>query len=694
MNHPTKPAYLEAETAAPQAPAPVHPKYRPDIDGLRAVAVLCVVIFHAFPNALKGGFIGVDIFFVISGFLISTIIISNLERGSFSFADFYGRRVRRIFPVLLLVLTACFVAGWFIMLSAEFKQMGKHMAGGAGFVANYMLWGESGYFDNAATTKPLLHLWSLGVEEQYYIIWPALLWFAARRGFNLLSVAIALGLVSFGLNLGAEHGDAVRAFYSPQTRFWQMLAGSALAILTLRGRSLLGRWQPLLDGWLGRIIYAVPPPANGAVWRDVQSLSGAGLILIGLVRITEQRPFPGWWAVLPTLGAVMLIAAGSQAWFNRAVLGNRVLVWFGLISFPLYLWHWPLLVFARLMERTPPSAALRAGAVLAAIVLAWLSYHLLERPIRSGARTRAKTVVLVALMVVVAGVGYNTFKRDGLGFRMKDRQTYADYFENNPAEWRFFFRVGIPEKYHVECEFFDIAKYRAGRTDSIPRPEIDERCYKRDPAKPKAVLLWGDSHAEQLSWGIRNNLPADWQVLQVASSGCVPTLAATAPSTVDQCMQSNWFALQTIAETHPDVVVVAQNLGHTLDGMKQIAERLHGMGVPKVVFTGPDPHWTDGLPNLMMTDLWLTKPRRTFHGVDRPLMAYNATLQAGFPGSERTVFVNLMDFFCNQDGCLTYLGDDPKTGITSYDYGHLMPQASDLLGRELLAKVITGDIRH
>jgi peptidoglycan/LPS O-acetylase OafA/YrhL len=694
MNHPTKPAYLEAETVVQPAIAPVHPTYRPDIDGLRAVAVLCVVIFHAFPHGLKGGFIGVDIFFVISGFLISTIIISNLERGSFSFADFYGRRVRRIFPVLLLVLAACFVAGWFIMLNAELKQLGKHMAGGAGFVANYVLWGESGYFDNAAETKPLLHLWSLGVEEQFYIFWPALLWLAARRGLNLLTVAIVLGLVSFGLNLGAVHGNAARAFYSPQTRFWQMLAGSALALLTLRGQTLLGRRQPALDSWLGRVIYAVPPPANGTVWRNVQSLLGAGLILIGLLRITPDRVFPGWWAVLPTLGAVMIIAAGSQAWFNRVVLGNRMLVWLGLISFPLYLWHWPLLVFARLAERATPSAALRAGAVAAAIALAWLSYRLLERPIRSGGYTRAKTVVLVVLMVLVAGIGYNAYQRDGFGFRMKDRQSYADYFENNPAEWRFFFRVGIPDKYHVECEFFDIAKYRAGRTDMIPRPAIDAHCYQRDPAKPKAVLLWGDSHAEQLSYGIRNNLPADWQVLQVASSGCSPTLAATAPSRVDQCMQSSWFALKTIAETHPDVVVVAQNLGHTLEGMQQIGERLHAMGVPKVVFTGPDPHWTDNLPNLMMTGLWLTKPRRTFYGVDRELMAKNAALQAGFPTSERMVFVNLMDFFCNQDGCMTYLGDDPKTGITSYDYGHLMPQASDLLGKQLLAKVITGEIKH
>lgn len=670
----------------------VHPAYRPDIDGLRAVAVLCVLLFHAFPDKLKGGFIGVDVFFVISGFLIGSIIIGNLQRGSFSFADFYGRRVRRIFPVLLLVLAACYVAGWFSMLAGEYKQLGWQMAGGAAFLANYVQWGESGYFGAAANMKPLLHLWSLGVEEQFYLVWPALLWLLARRGFNLLTASVVLGLISFLLNLAAVHGDAVRAFYSPQTRFWQMLAGTALAAAGLRGRSLLGDWRPRLDAWLGRMVYEQARPADGGVLRDVQSLLGAALIVAGLACINEQRAFPGWWALLPTLGAALLIAAGGGAWFNRVVLARRPLVWIGLISFPLYLWHWPLLVFARIVERGEPSAWLRAGMLALSVLLAWLSYRLLESPIRSGRRNGAKTVALLVLMALVAALGYQLHHRDGMGFRLKERQVYADYFENNPTLWRFFTRVGIPDKYHMECEFFDIEKYRRGVVDSIPRAAIAESCYRRDPAKAKAVLLWGDSHAEQLSFGIRNNLPPEWQVLQVASSGCSPSLDAPAPSATDQCAQSNWFALKTVADARPDVVLVAQNIGHDLGNMKRIADHLRGMGVPRVVFTGPDPHWTANLPDLMATDLWVRKPRRTFHGVNREVMAHNATLQAGFPRGGGAVFVNVTDFFCTKEGCLTYLGDDPMTGITSYDYGHLMPMASDLLGRQLLAKVITGEI--
>lgn len=215
-----------------------HPKYRADIDGLRAIAILSVVGFHAFPNWVKGGFIGVDVFFVISGYLISTIIIGSLERDSFNFVEFYSRRIKRIFPALLLVLIASFALGWFVLLADEYKQLGKHIAGGAGFISNFLFWNESGYFDNAAETKPLLHLWSLGIEEQFYIFWPLLLWFVWKKRFNLLTIAITVAIVSFALNIVKVRSDTVAAFYSPQTRFWELMAGSILAYMTLHKQNL------------------------------------------------------------------------------------------------------------------------------------------------------------------------------------------------------------------------------------------------------------------------------------------------------------------------------------------------------------------------------------------------------------------------------------------------------------------------
>lgn len=224
-----------------------HPKYRPDIDGLRAVAVLSVVAFHAFPGWMKGGFIGVDVFFVISGFLISTIIFENLDRGTFRFVEFYARRIKRIFPALLLVLIVSYAFGWFALLSDEYKQLGKHIAAGTGFVSNLVLWGEAAYFDNSADTKPLLHLWSLGIEEQFYVIWPFVLWLAWKRKLNLLTLTIFVALVSLYLNLKGIKKDEVSTFYSPQTRFWELLSGSILAWFALYKKDALNKFKEGLN---------------------------------------------------------------------------------------------------------------------------------------------------------------------------------------------------------------------------------------------------------------------------------------------------------------------------------------------------------------------------------------------------------------------------------------------------------------
>lgn len=380
-----------AAPAASAAPAG-HPAYRPDIDGMRALAVLSVVAFHAFPAYFRGGFIGVDIFFIISGFLISSIIQQGLVLGTFSFRTFYARRIRRIFPALLLVMASCFAFGWFALFPDEFKQLGKHIFGGAGFAANFLFWNEVGYFDRAADTKPLLHLWSLGIEEQFYIFWPLLLLLAFKRRMNLLALTAGLALASFLLNVTGISQHATATFYSPLSRAWELLMGAALACLLQAG----DQGEPRL-------------PATPNL------RAGAGLLLLtaGLALVTRERHFPGWLALLPTLGAALIISA-PQAWFNRVVLANRLLVGIGLISYPLYLWHWPLLSFAQIVESHLPAPAIRAGAVLLALVLAWLTYLLVERPLRHRLGTVA---VLAGLMLAVALGGAVSYTNDGLATR-------------------------------------------------------------------------------------------------------------------------------------------------------------------------------------------------------------------------------------------------------------------------------------
>lgn len=394
-----------------------HPKYRADIDGLRAIAVLAVVGFHAFPSWVQGGFIGVDIFFVISGFLITSIIFENLKRGSFSFVEFYSRRIKRIFPALLVVLTACFAFGWFVLFPDEYKQLGKHIAGGAGFVANFVLWNENGYFDNAAESKPLLHLWTLGIEEQFYIIWPIVLWFAWKQRLNPLTITVAVAATSFFLNIKNIHSDTVATFYSPQTRFWELMIGSILAYVTLYKQNVIASFKYNFGVWLSKVVREISPDTIGTTLRNFQSLFGAVLICAGILIIKKEYLYPGWWAVLPTFGSLLMISSGPHAWINREILSRRILVRIGLISYPLYLWHWPLLSFARILEGDTPSRGIRMAAVVISIVLAWLTYSLLEKPVRLGKKSKVKPIVLVVLMVVAGYVGYNTYKRDGLLFR-------------------------------------------------------------------------------------------------------------------------------------------------------------------------------------------------------------------------------------------------------------------------------------
>ncbi|QWD68084.1 acyltransferase family protein [Polynucleobacter sp. VK25] len=391
-------------------PPQFHPKYRPDIDGLRAIAVLAVLAFHAFPEMVRGGFIGVDIFFVISGYLISTIIFHGLDNNLFSFSGFYVRRIKRIFPALILVLIASFVFGWFVLIADEYMQLGKHMAAGAGFVSNLVLWNEAGYFDAAADTKPLLHLWSLGIEEQFYIVWPILLWISWRCKFNLLFIAIMMALASFALNVYGINQDAVATFYSPQTRFWELLSGSLLAWIALYKRAWLGNAEKKIDASLASLKSS-----------NILSIIGFCMLAYGLWSINKDISFPGWWALIPVMGTVLIIAAGSEAIINRLVLSNPLIVWFGVISFPLYLWHWPLLSFARIIEGAVPSLGIRIGACLLAVLLAWVTFKLVESPIRFGKNTKASVVILLSLMTIVGYIGFNTYVRNGLSFRNADK---------------------------------------------------------------------------------------------------------------------------------------------------------------------------------------------------------------------------------------------------------------------------------
>lgn len=520
---------------SPGSPAQsARPKYRADIDGLRAVAVLAVVGFHAFPDAIKGGFIGVDIFFVISGFLISTIIIEGLKSGTFSFADFYTRRIRRIFPALFVVLAACLALGWFTLLADEYMQLGKHIAGGAGFVSNFVLWKESGYFDSAAETKPLLHLWSLGIEEQFYLVWPLLLWLAWRINRLAFAVIAIVGGASFVFNL--VNSNPVAAFYSPLTRFWELLAGSALTYVALLDRQIFREFVRTRASSIKRIwawpsdrLFALPEGVTRQALRDTQSIAAAALIVAGLAIITKEKHFPGVLALLPVLGAVLIIAAGERAWLNRVVLSSRVLVWFGLISFPLYLWHWPLLSFSLILEGDTLSGTIRVAAVIVSITLAWLTYKLIERPLRFGSHGRIIASGLFVLMAFAGLAGYYGYRHNGLPLRSAER-----LYAVNPDD----FKKYLPE-----------ASDRWICAD--PRLK-DAHCDVSGAGMPTAVVI-GDSHARSIYYGLKDvYLEQGKNLALLSQAGCPPYLNLTWTSRANgpehRCVETNSVIIDEIIE--------------------------------------------------------------------------------------------------------------------------------------------------
>jgi peptidoglycan/LPS O-acetylase OafA/YrhL len=449
--------------------------YRPDIDGLRALAILSVMIFHAFPNLLRGGFIGVDIFFVISGFLISRIVFIGLANGNFSFFDFYVHRIRRIFPALILVLFAALILGWYAMLAVEYRALGKHVAGGIGFVNNILLWQEDSYFGTASELKPLMHLWSLGIEEQFYLFFPVLLVVLWRVRFSLWLAIAGMIILSFAANLYWMGFDAAGAFFLPHTRFWELLAGGLLAY----GEVFKIGFRPSSGG--GKLL------AGLAARPAARSWVGLFLLVAGMFVINRGSSFPGYWALMPVFGAWLVIAAGPQAWVNRRVFANRGMVSVGLISYPLYLWHWPILSFLRILEARVPAVPIRIGALALTFVLSWLTYHYVERTLRFGTAARVKAVGLFVAGILLGAAGLFIYQRDGIPAR--------------PVEQRF-------GKYHEEVGhkafFEEMGRFRACNFPGAP--EI-KGCWQTAPAEQRpTVAIIGDSHGADLFLGLATHL--------------------------------------------------------------------------------------------------------------------------------------------------------------------------------------------
>ncbi|HZS40776.1 MAG TPA: acyltransferase family protein [Polyangia bacterium] len=629
---------------------PAH--YRPDIDGLRAVAVLLVVAYHAFPKRVPGGFVGVDVFFVISGYLITGILLRDLAAGEFSLLSFYARRFRRIAPALVTMLLAVWLLGRYTLLADEFEGLGQHILAGATFTSNFLLWKQAGYFDTAAELKPLLHLWSLAIEEQFYLLWPMLLALWYRRRLNIAFLVGGLLALSLGANLWRTE------FYLLPTRFWELLIGCGLA------------W------WEQHSPQTAPRFANLKV-----VIAAAALLAVSFL-YDRTQPYPGWRALVPTVAAFLFISAGPTAWINRRVLSNPLAVLIGLISYPLYLWHWPLLSIARLRADTTPSPAIRLAAVALSFVLAWLTWRFIERfaqtrlfqgaaPLR---RARGYVTLALSLLAALGAVGWLTSRGALLTAAQKKMAVIAAYAT-------------------YETEF---SHYGHCFLQPDEGPErFDEDCYAASGGP--TVLLWGDSFARHLYPGLREQLGPSVRIARLNASSCLPVLGF-APANRPHCAAANEFAIKQIEILKPQVVVLEGIwfYGYQSEGffaqLDHTMERIKAAGVKRVVIAGELPMWEPTLPKVIQRS-YLARgeavPARTAVGVDRRFFDVDKAFAAHFAASD-VRFVPMMDRLCDAGGCLALVGDDLSTDLIAFDAGHLTTAGSRYVARTLLAPALDG----
>ncbi|MFZ4632489.1 MAG: acyltransferase family protein [Patescibacteria group bacterium] len=529
--------------------------YRPDIDGLRALAVLLVVAFHASPSFFKSGFIGVDIFFVISGFLISGIILKMLKNNEFSYLEFYKRRIKRLFPALLAVLLSCLIVGWFFLFSQEYRYLGRQVFSGAGFVSNIILFLETGYFDISASMKPLIHLWSLGVEEQFYIFWPILLVFLYKRTKRLPLIIGILFLLSFALNIFLGLKDPNLSFYLPITRFWEFLSGAIIAYLNFHNDNFFSNLIERLNIFKKKKFFT----------PSLISWIGLILIFISLYIVNSENFYKGYVIIL-ILGVSLLILSGKESFINRKIFSNKVLVYIGLISYPLYLWHWPLFSFARIFEGKEVPILVRLLLILLSFFLAWATYAFIEKPLRYS-KNKQMPLVLCSLMFVVAVLGFAVYFNRGFDFRF-------------PAQEKLLKNISISRSYIVSSLRGHINNKDLCK--KIFPQEIPRGLCSITDSGLNRVFIIGDSHTRMVYEAYKDSLmKKGYTLVNLGISGCALPLPKSAKTNLlkKTCSDSVSQRLDIVIGEKPRAVIISNNSlyydnKHLKSGMDTILSKL------------------------------------------------------------------------------------------------------------------------
>jgi peptidoglycan/LPS O-acetylase OafA/YrhL len=607
--------------------------YRPDIDCLRAFAVIAVIAYHYDIPPFRSGFVGVDVFFVISGFLITRIIRTEIGAGAFSFAAFYQRRARRILPAAFAMLAAVLACSSLLLLPQESTSVAAQALAMLTFSSNVLFWSQQGYFDSAAITKPLLHTWSLAVEEQYYLLFPA----AAAFAFSFRKPAVVTGFALVGaaslavcIIQTALQPDA--AFYLLPARAWEFALGALLAL------------------------EALPDPPKPWV-RIVAATVGWVLLGLSVNVFTSRTPYPGVNALLPCLGAAIVIWA--QPTPGKALLvAVRPMIAVGLLSYSLYLWHWPVASFAYTIWGPPTSAAGRLALVTCCSVLSILSYVIVERPARH-ADWRISWRALAAAVAVALAVSTTTIWLAGFPSRFSPDElkiaSYLDY-DYQPV-------------------------YEARSCFLVPGQSVRDlapSCIA--PGTAPNILLWGDSHAAHLGFGLTRALGSA-AVMRATMAQCLPFPAFRQ---TQACTEFNRSMRDTVHALKPDVVVISANWSDqalTAAARVSLVATINSItdGGSKVVVIGPSPQYDNALPRILVAALHFGAPSS---GHLRPFVAdTDATLRELIKDLPQTEYVSLVALMCPGSVCQLLASGAP----TAWDEGHFTAEGSQLAANLILS---------
>ncbi len=496
-------------------------KFRADIQGLRAIAVLSVVIYHARHSLLPGGYVGVDVFFVISGFLIGGILMNELDRGEYSLAGFYRRRIRRLFPALYLMLAVVLLCGVLMLPPESLRELGHTAVSTVFFVSNFDFDRLSDYFAGDSQLKPLLHTWSLAVEEQFYVLFPlflALLWRHWRRQYRLILFAVAA--MSLILSIWAVGRHPSAAFYLAPSRGFELLIGALVTRTSL-------------------------PSRVSQIQRDLLSMAGLALLLVSVVAFDDLTPFPGLAALVPCCGTALIILAGTDrpSLAGRIIGASAIAIFFGDISYSLYLWHWPLLVFGRYFFVAPLTLLQASILILAAVGLAALSWLFVERPFLAWRGPSAVFAFGASAMMVGCTVAGALAFSNGLPSRF------------TPETLRLFASANDYNHRRAECHNPD--------NREIP---YEKNCLYGDPSAAPVAAVWGDSHGVELVMALGERLANSGRsIMQITASSCPPALDYESPHR-PLCVTHNRHVFERITQDERigTVVLAADFIGNTV----------------------------------------------------------------------------------------------------------------------------------